>query len=201
MSSSLTSKFSTFTGRTNTSATPTTATRKQATGDNSDIGSFHVALEAFINNLQLQTFFELTKSEQDERLARIDALELYHVVQDTNRELEMYRLENYLLTDFLQKNDPKLLIGLEERRKRAISSQGSVLRSTGKSAISMTIRSIGRSKSLVSKSMKDSLSMKSQTKAAASEYKLNFRAKAEMAEKLANEIERGVQEMERNGMI
>ncbi|XP_065358449.1 uncharacterized protein LOC135952441 [Calliphora vicina] len=210
MSSSLTSKISNLTGRTLTSGTLPTSTRKLQPQSHNEVASDELALETFINNLQLPIFFQLSEDEQQERLDKIDVLELFHAVQNINHELGMVKLENYFLIDFLEKNDPKLLIGLQQRRATAQSAQLNVLRPGGKASVMSVGGSVSaggrslvgfRTKSMLSKSLMTSMSILttgSQKKAAPYEYKLNFRAKAEMAEKLANEVEKRVQEIERN---
>lgn len=165
--------------------------------DNEDL-----ALETFINSLQLPEFFQLDEDEQAERLSKIDVLELFRALQNFNRELAMVRLENYVLTDFLEKNDPKLLIGLEQRRATAMAQIN--LRKASGPSLGVSTGSVGafRSKSIVSKSLLSSYTPSSQKKiATAYEYKLNYRSKADMAEKMASEVQKRVNELEKNGML
>lgn len=156
-----------------------------------------IALEAFINSLRLDTFFQLSAEEQEERLASIDAVELFTALRDVNRELAMARLENHFLIDFLEKNDPKLLIGLQQRKSRQMSQAF-----TGRAQKDTTGLSIASSGGRTRASLK-SATMSTYTiynqKKTAMDYKLNFRAKADMAEKTANEVEKRVHEIERAG--
>ncbi|XP_023295748.2 uncharacterized protein LOC111678587 [Lucilia cuprina] len=207
MSSSITSKSSNFTGH--TSGTLATPTRKQLQPlTSNDIASNELALENFINSLQLSTFFQLPEDEQKLRLDKFDVLELYQAAQNINREFGMVKLENFFLIDFLEKNDPKLLIGLEQRRATAQTpAQINVLKVGGKRTSNVSVGGVGvgggsgslvgfKAKSVLSKSLMSVLTTGSLKKA--HEYKLNFRAKTDMAEKLANEVEKRVQEMEKN---
>ena len=161
-----------------------------------------LALESFINSLQLPDFFQLDVEEQDQRLSKIDVLELFRALQNFNRELAMVRLENHVLTDFLEKNDPKLLIGLEQRRATAVAQIGlrklsrpSLGTSQGGSAIAL------RTKSMMSKSILSNYTSSSQKKMQPQDYKINYRTKADMAEKMASEVEKRVNELERSGMF
>uniref|UniRef100_A0A1A9ZZF0 Cilia- and flagella-associated protein 263 n=1 Tax=Glossina pallidipes TaxID=7398 RepID=A0A1A9ZZF0_GLOPL len=155
-----------------------------------------IALEAFINSLRLDTFFQLSGEEQDERLASIDAVELFTALRDVNRELAMARLENHFLIDFLEKNDPKLLIGLQQRKSRQMSQAF-----TGRAQKDTTGLSIASSGGRTRGSLTKSVTMSTYTiynqKKTAMDYKLNFRAKADMAEKTANEVEKRVHDIER----
>ncbi|KAM7353197.1 cilia- and flagella-associated protein 263 [Cochliomyia hominivorax] len=207
---SLYSKSSNITALTVTSGNLVTTARKIQPQPQTDVGDNEFAVENFINSLQLSKFFQSSDDEQKELLKNIDVLELFRAVQYITHELGMLQLENYFLIDFLQKNDAKLLIGLAQHRATAHSVQGNLLRSGGKMSIfSMPVgggggASLGgyRSRSITSKSLLTSLSIHtlgSQKKvAAAQEYKLNYRAKADMAEKLANEVEKRLNEIERN---
>ncbi|XP_037815081.1 uncharacterized protein LOC119605831 [Lucilia sericata] len=209
MSSSITSKSSNFTGH--TSGTFATPTRKQLQPlTSNDIASNELALENFINSLELSTFFQLPEDEQKLRLDKLDVLELYQAAQNINREFGMIKLENFFLIDFLEKNDPKLLIGLEQRRATAqTAAQINVLKTGAKRTSNISVGGgvsgtgggsgslVGfKAKSVLSKSLMSVLTTGSLKKT--HEYKLNFRAKTDMAEKLANEVEKRVQEMEKN---
>ncbi|XP_058977097.1 coiled-coil domain-containing protein 113-like [Musca domestica] len=153
-----------------------------------------LALETFINGLQLPVFFQLSEEEQDERLAKIDALELFQALQDINRDLAMARLENLYLTDFLEKNDPKLLIGLQQRR--ATAQNMNLARAKGDATTQSVSSSMGtRPRASMSRSHLTTTTGSSQKKTAF-DYKLNFRAKADMAEKTANEVEKRVKDIE-----
>lgn len=156
-----------------------------------------LVLETFINGLQLPVFFQLSEEEQDERLAKIDALELFQALQDINRDLAMARLENLYLTDFLEKNDPKLLIGLQQRR--ATAQNMNLSRAKGDATTQSVSSSMGtRPRASMSRSHLTTTTGSSQKKTAF-DYKLNFRAKADMAEKTANEVEKRVKDIESKG--
>uniref|UniRef100_A0A1I8NQB0 Cilia- and flagella-associated protein 263 n=1 Tax=Stomoxys calcitrans TaxID=35570 RepID=A0A1I8NQB0_STOCA len=155
----------------------------------------NLALETFINGLQLNTFFQLTEDAQEERMAKIDVLELYDALQEVNRELAMSRLESHYLYDFLNKNDAKLLIGLQQRRattpsQKLVRAKDATQSLSSTQAIRNRISSFSMSRSYVT-----TTTGSSQRKPAV-EYKLNFKAKAEMAEKLAMEVEKRVLAME-----
>lgn len=208
MSSSQTSKYSSQTGHNLTSSTlAVTPPRKPLPQPNDDVMSNELALETFINNIQLHTFFKLSEDEQNERLTKIDVLELFQAVQNVYHEFAMAKLENHFLIDFLEKNDPKLLIGLEKRRATTFSVQAIALKTSSKSSCTSMAdggrsSSVGyRSKSSMTKSILNSMSLNTagSQKKLVNEYKLNFRAKTEMAEKLANEIEKRVREKQKNG--
>ncbi|XP_061388917.1 coiled-coil domain-containing protein 113 [Musca vetustissima] len=155
----------------------------------------NLALETFINSLQLPMFFQLAEGEQDERLAKLDALELYQALQDVNRDLAMARLENLYLSDFLEKNDPKLLIGLQQRRATAhnASSRGRKPELGSTQSVSSSLGT--RTRASMSRSHVTTTTGSSQKKTAY-DYRLNFRAKADMAEKTANDVEKRVKEIE-----
>ncbi|XP_073827272.1 cilia- and flagella-associated protein 263 [Musca autumnalis] len=183
--------------RNNTNPSSSTRAGRAALAVLSQQEEAKLALETFINGLQLPLFFQLSEEEQEERLAKIDALELFQALQDINRELAMSRLENLYLTDFLEKNDPKLLIGLAQRRATAQSL--TLTRAKGEPGTSQSVSSsVGgttRPRTSISRSHVTTTTGSSQKKTAF-DYKLNFRAKADMAEKTANEVEKRVREIE-----
>lgn len=144
---------------------------------------------------------QLTDTERKIRISELDALELYNAVQMVHRELANFKLENHIMVDFLEKNDPKLLVGLRNRRASMMKKaqivatkqtpQGSLAhnssRHSSKRSISMSVH------------MASSTGGGGTERRKALDYKLNFKAKAELAEKAAAEVERRVTDIERNG--
>lgn len=160
-----------------------------------------LALESYINSLQLQTFGNLSPEEQDECLDKMDSLELYDAVQKINIESAMIKLEIHFLTDFLDKNDPKLLIGLQQRRDAAQTQQANIIKPIKETTVGSTGGGSslgGRVKGSFTKSLM-SMNTIGSIKKPTVDYKLNFRAKADMAEKTANEVEKRVHVIEKKG--
>lgn len=169
-------------------------------------------LETFINNLQLDVYRLMNDEERIEYLERFDALDMFMAVQEINRELAVVKLENHFLTDFLERNDPKMLIGLKTRRMTAsLQRRVTTTPSSGGSARLSTAtprRSIGsRPSETVSMyntsqsnwtgaSKKGPLGMHT----GQLEYRLNYKSKCDMAEKATTEVEKRVNDIESKGM-
>lgn len=184
--------------RSNTLTNPSSLSRARAAGPIANQDEINLALETFINSLQLNIYFQLSEAKKDERLAKIDALELFHALQTMDQRLAMDRLENYYLTDFLEKNDPKLLIGLAQRRATTAQQQQAIMRP--RDATQSVSSSMGnRTRASISRSHITTTTGGSQKKSIY-DYKLNFRAKTDIAEKLATELEKRVNELENSGM-
>lgn len=145
---------------------------------------------------------QLTNEERKMRISALDALELYSAVQMVHREVANFKLENHIMVDFLEKNDPKLLIGLRYRRasimKKSEAAGASKHTPQGSLAHNSSRHSSKRSLSM-SIHMASSMGGGGTERRKALEYKLNFKAKAELAEKAAAEVERRVTDIERNG--
>ncbi|XP_067622100.1 cilia- and flagella-associated protein 263 [Eurosta solidaginis] len=171
------------------------------------------SLEPFINSLQLDLYRLLQEEAKSEYLEKYDALDMLNAVQEINRELAAVKLENHFLTDFLERNDPKMLLGLKARRitptlqKRPTTTSSS----PGSTFVSNTTprRSIGSRPSQTISMYNTSQS----NYAAASkrggltgafggqvEYRLNYKAKCDMAEKATTEVEKRVNDVESKAM-
>lgn len=167
----------------------------------SNTNTDNVGTEAFIYGLHLDTFFQQSEDEQEYQLSNIDAIELFGALQEANRELAMVRLENHFLIDFLEKNDPKLLVGLQQLRHRPGSTQ-----STGTGARSqrdmVSLSMAGSATGVRAQKSSATRSMMSTTSTVVKkvhEYRLNYRAKADMADKTANDVEKQLRELEKTG--
>lgn len=64
----------------------------------------------------LDEFAQLTDDERRHRLFNLDALEMLQTIEMVQKDLAIFKLENHIMVDFLEKNDPKLLVGLRHRR-------------------------------------------------------------------------------------
>lgn len=155
---------------------------------------------AIIYKFYLEDFHTFTDEEREERLASMDALDMLRTIEQVHSDVATLRLENHIMVEFLEKNDPKLLLGLRQRRtsimKRLQNKRGSVTASHGsrqssKRSISMSVNRLA--------SMSTGGPGVVQEKRRGMDYKLNFKAKAEMAEKRAAEVEKRVTDIERNG--
>ncbi|XP_017021762.1 cilia- and flagella-associated protein 263 [Drosophila kikkawai] len=147
-----------------------------------------------IDKFFLEDFHTYSDEEREERLAGLDALEMLRTIELVHNDVATLRLENHIMVEFLEKNDPKLLMGLRQRRtsilKRLQTKRGSVAGSHSSRHSS--------SKRSISLSMRGSLG--GGEKRRGMEFKLNYKAKAEMAEKRAAEVEKRVTDIERNAL-
>jgi len=146
----------------------------------------------------LDEFGQLNDEERKYRLSNLDALEMLQTIEMVQKDLAIYKLENHIMVDFLEKNDPKLLVGLRHRRTSILKKlqnqrkqqqdnlQHSSRHSSSKRSISMSIH------------MASSMGGERRKPI---EYKLNYKAKAELAEKATSEVEKRVTDIERNGKI
>lgn len=147
---------------------------------------------------------QLTEEDRNNRISLLDALELFNTVGVVHRELANFKLENHIMVDFLEKNDPKLLVGLRNRRaslmkkaQQAISAkhtpQGSLQhnssRHSSKRSMTMTMSHMASSTGGTMGGEKRKLS----------DLRINYKTKAELAEMAAAEVERRVSDIERNG--
>lgn len=147
---------------------------------------------------------QLTEEDRRYKIASLDALELYGTVVVVHRELANFKLENHIMVDFLEKNDPKLLVGLRNRRaslmkkaQQAVSAkhtpQGSLQhnssRHSSKRSMTMTMSHMASSTGGTMGGEKRKLT----------DFRINYKTKAELAEMAAAEVERRVSDIERNG--
>lgn len=147
---------------------------------------------------------QLTEGDRRYKIASLDALELYGTVIVVHRELANFKLENHIMVDFLEKNDPKLLVGLRNRRaslmkkaEQAVSAkhtphgslQHNSSRHSSKRSMTMTMSHMASSTGGTSGGEKRKLT----------DYRINYKTKAELAEMAAAEVERRVLDIERNG--
>lgn len=169
----------------------------------SNTATENMGMEAFIYGLHLDRFFDQSEEEQEYQLSNIDAIELFVALQEANRELAMAKLENHFLVDFLEKNDPKLLVGLQQyRRRRESAYSGTGTRPQKDMGNGSMAGSQSGGVRLVKSSATRSIMSNTSTVAKkAHEYRLNYRAKADMADKTANDVEKQLREMERAGML
>nr|NP_608505.1 uncharacterized protein Dmel_CG13693 [Drosophila melanogaster]AAF51528.1 uncharacterized protein Dmel_CG13693 [Drosophila melanogaster] len=156
---------------------------------------------AIIYKFYLEDFRNFTEEERQLRLSSLDAIDMLHTIEQVHNDVATLRLENHIMVEFLEKNDPKLLLGLRQRRtsilRKLQTKRGSAQGSHGvNSRHSSSKRSIPMSvNQLVSIS-----GISAPEKRRGMDYKLNFKAKAEMAEKRAAEVEKRVADIERNAM-
>ncbi|XP_034475034.1 uncharacterized protein LOC117782158 [Drosophila innubila] len=146
----------------------------------------------------LDEFAQLNDEERKYRLSNLDALEMLQTIEMVQKDLAIYKLENHIMVDFLEKNDPKLLVGLRHRRTSILKKlqnqrkqqqdnlQHSSRHSSSKRSISMSIH------------MASSMGGERRKPI---EYKLNYKAKAELAEKATSEVEKRVTDIERNATV
>lgn len=154
-------------------------------------------IEHFIQNLNLGAYRTLDDEEKTEHLINVDALELFQVTQEISRELAVVKLENHVLTDFLEKNDPRMLVGLRRRLSTASAShRRATITSTsvgsGPPSGSNVRRSSSRRSLMTTQSMFTTGSIKKTTV----DYRLNYKAKTDMAEKACTDVERRIRQLE-----
>ncbi|XP_020800751.1 uncharacterized protein LOC110178089 [Drosophila serrata] len=150
----------------------------------------------------LEDIHTFTDEEREERLGSLDALDMLRTIEQVHNDVATLRLENHIMVEFLEKNDPKLLLGLRQRRTSILkrlqnTKRGSVAGSRG-SRQSSSKRSISMSVNRLA-SVTASAGVGTE-KRRGPDYKLNYKAKAEMAEKRAAEVEKRVTDIERNAL-
>ncbi|XP_068146872.1 cilia- and flagella-associated protein 263 [Drosophila tropicalis] len=158
-------------------------------------------ISAIMYKYYLEDFRTFTEEEREQRLAGLDALDMLRTIEQVNNEVATLRLENHILVEFLEKNDPKLLLGLRQRRTSILKRLQNKSRSSGRvgSQAVYGSRQSGSKRSMamsVSHSIYTVSGEKRKT-----DYKLNYKAKAEMAEKRAAEVEKRVTDIEKNAMV
>ncbi|XP_017068452.1 uncharacterized protein LOC108106099 [Drosophila eugracilis] len=156
---------------------------------------------AIIYKYYLEDFRNFTEEERQTRLASLDALDMLHTIEQVHNDVATLRLENHIMVEFLEKNDPKLLLGLRQRRT-SILRKLQAKRGSGQGSHGISSRH-SSSKRSIPMSVNQLVSMSATgapEKRRGIDYKLNFKAKAEMAEKRASEVEKRVADIERNAM-
>ncbi|XP_011200499.1 girdin [Bactrocera dorsalis] len=169
-------------------------------------------LETFINNLQLDLYRLMNEEAKDEYLEKYDALDMFTAVQEINRELAIVKLENHFLIDFLERNDPKMLIGLKTRRITASAQR----RTTTTSSVGSARLSNATPRRSISSRPSETVSMYNTSQSnytgaskkggppgmhsGQMEYRLNYKSKCDMAEKATTEVEKRVNEIESKAM-
>lgn len=139
----------------------------------------------------------------DEHLAKSDALQVYRMLQVVNKELASIKLENIILTDFLQKNDPIQLQKIDHMRKKSTESR----RSSGFQDIQKR-----KSSSIGSGKVSPTLfRINSRTASTADsgfkhlrkipvDFHINYKTKCEFAEKLAAEVQQKCAALQKQGI-
>lgn len=147
----------------------------------------------------LDEYSQLSDEERRYRLSNLDALEMLQTIEMVQKDLAIYKLENHIMVDFLEKNDPKLLVGLRHRRTSILKK----LQSKNKQAQDSLQHSSrhSSSKRSITMSIHMASSMGGGERRKPIEYKLNYKAKAELAEKATSEVEKRVNDIERNAMV
>ncbi|TDG44504.1 hypothetical protein AWZ03_009082 [Drosophila navojoa] len=160
--------------------------------------NYELDIAAISHKYHLDDYLQMTDEERRVKLTQMDALDMLRTVEEIQKELAIYKLENYIMVDFLEKNDPKLLVGLRQRRNSMAKRMQSRTRPQDNLAQSSRHSSSKRSMSL-------SIHMGAMSQIGERrkqvEHKLNFKAKAELAEKAAAEVEKRVIDIERNAMV
>ncbi|EDW77261.1 uncharacterized protein Dwil_GK18204 [Drosophila willistoni] len=159
-------------------------------------------ISAIMYKYYLDDFRTLTEEEREQRLASLDALEMLRTIEQVNNEVATLRLENHILVEFLEKNDPKLLLGLRQRRTSILKRLQNKGRGSGHAGSQAAYGSRqSSSKRSMAMSVSHSINTVSGEKRKFTDYKLNYKAKAEMAEKRAAEVEKRVTDIEKNAMV
>ncbi|EDV33450.1 uncharacterized protein Dana_GF20755 [Drosophila ananassae] len=159
-----------------------------------------VDIVAIIYKFYLEDFRNFSEEEKEIRLAGLDALDMLRTVEQVHNDVATLRLENHIMVEFLEKNDPKLLLGLRQRRT-SILRRLQTKRNSGSHVASSRHSSSKRSIPMSANQLVGLGSAGVLTeKRRGMDYKLNFKAKAEMAEKRAAEVEKRVSDIERNAM-
>ncbi|XP_017856984.1 PREDICTED: uncharacterized protein LOC108609751 [Drosophila arizonae] len=160
--------------------------------------TYELDIAAISHKYHLDDYLQMTEEERRVLLVQMDSLDMLRTVEEIQKELAIYKLENYIMVDFLEKNDPKLLVGLRQRRTSMVKRMQSKSRPQDNLAQSSRHSSSKRSMSL-------SIHMGAMSQIGERrkqvDHKLNFKAKAELAEKAAAEVEKRVIDIERNAMV
>ncbi|XP_055916767.1 coiled-coil domain-containing protein 113 [Eupeodes corollae] len=148
-----------------------------------------------IHEVKFPTSYNQDNAEaMKECLAKKDSVAAFRMLQRVHKELHLIKLENFVLNDFLQKNDPKLLNDLDNFKKR-----------NAKIRLSM----MEKRKSLVDSSYLGGRQSRATSLAGsaigslqkpAQEYNLNYRTKIDMAERLIVEIKKQIEVIKAKGV-
>ncbi|XP_030554825.1 uncharacterized protein LOC115758373 [Drosophila novamexicana] len=147
----------------------------------------------------LEEYLQLSEEERKQRLFSLDALDMLRTIEEVQKELAIYKLENYIMVDFLEKNDPKLLVGLRQRRT-SIMKRLQTKRIAQSDGLQQSSRHSSSKRSMVTSIYMGGMSTTGERRKPV-EHKLNYKAKAEMAEKAASEVEKRVIDIEKNAMV
>ncbi|ALC38545.1 CG13693 [Drosophila busckii] len=147
----------------------------------------------------LDDFHRLSEEDRRMRLAGLDGIEMLRTIEQIQAEMATFKLENHIMVEFLEKNDPKLLVGLRQRRTSVMKKTQSK-RNLGNESMAPSSRQ-SMSKRSISASIYMGGSAAGDRTRRPIEHKLNYKAKAELAEKCAAEVEKRVTDIERNAMV
>ncbi|EDW03976.1 uncharacterized protein LOC6562463 [Drosophila grimshawi] len=174
---------------------------KSQVNENDD-GRGELDIVTLVSKFYLDDYNQWSDDERANRLADLDALDMWRTIETVQQELAIVKLENYIMVDFLEKNDPKLLIGLRQRRT-SILKRIQMKQTAQPDSLQQSSRHSGSKRSV-------SMSIHMGVLGAGGgggerrkpiEHKLNVKAKAELAEKAASEVEKRVIDIERNAMV
>lgn len=128
---------------------------------------------------------EINHSEVDNLCRDLSSLEILAVLEEVDEELNNVLLENMVLENFLQKNDPIFLVDItDEKIRKDIEDRG--YNPQKGDQISTSVKSFFKTKSMAT----------SQRAARTQTYKLNVKTKRELSEKEAFEIVRNIKNIE-----
>lgn len=160
--------------------------------------TFELDILGISQKYHLDEYLQLNDEERKAKLNLFDSLDMLRTVEEVQKELAIYKLENYIMVDFLEKNDPKLLVGLRQRRTSIVRRMQS--KSRQQDNLQQSSRHSSSKRSITMSIHMGAMSQMGERRKQV-DHKLNFKAKAELAEKAAAEVEKRVIDIEKNGTL
>lgn len=150
-------------------------------------------------------FGNLKADEVVETCEDLDVFDIFKIIHKVNAELRNLSLENLVLENFLEVNDPKLLFGVTD--KELANDINQIKSETGKIKFDSTNDYQQKGSREKERTSNPSLAMSAFKKSNASqstfgmktkEYRLNYKSKVELADKLSRDVRSKIKNLERD---
>lgn len=163
------------------------------------------SLNNFINDI---LFANVHSYDIIDKCSDFDVIDIFKMLHKVEEEVNYLKLENMVLIDFLEQNDPKMLFGLSDSEIAAdvlVSEQ--TKREEGKikfnvqARVQRMIREVGAtSATSMTSNVKKSAAQSLATiyEARVKDYRLNYKSKVDLTTKLAKKVRHDINHRERN---
>lgn len=151
---------------------------------------------------------EIALSDVVHLCSKLSVIETLTLLEEINQELQFASLECLILEDYLNNNDPKLLVGLTKQVEQDLKLKDEADAEWKKTNVKLSIEStnklrkntLANQKSFINRAKSNaSLGTTGTRDYKAKEYSLNYKTRCELSTKLAKSLAQQIKELERKG--